>query len=774
MKKRLARKHLIFVVVCSTFFAIIATGVQLLTDYRRDVQAIHEDLSIIERSHLPTIVSARYDLDDEQLNLVLKGIVRLRDIQYAEVVEERIGRPLIVAAAGDSSSRKDISRAYPLVHESDGRSVTLGHLSVHADLDNVKAKLWDRLVVIVVSNTAKTLLVAFCILWIIQMLTVRYLNQIAAFASRLDIDSLDRKLSLIRKSFGRHSKDEIDEIVDAINLMIERIQRDVSKINAAMATQQALNAQLAAKNVQLNAEIAERTQAEAAVRESEARFRSLVDSVPDGIVVFDAEGTIRMWNNGARTIFDFEAEEIIGRPVARLIADGLESPPLEILTRLSASTAPNYTFVRDTGVLQGIKKSGAVFPLELSLCSWQAGQARLFAAITRDVTDRQNLQERIRQSQKLEAIGNLASGIAHDFNNILYPVVGWAEILMEDLPSGSSEHESVEEILKAALRGSDLVQQILAFSRKSKQHKKPVRVQQILQEALRLSRSTIPADIEIHQDFQNDCGPVMADPVQIHQVIMNLVTNAYHAVEATQGCISVSLSEIEAKSGTAGEQALEPGRYALMTVSDTGCGIPPAVIDKIFDPYFTTKEQGKGTGLGLATVYGIVKEHQGEVTVDSKRGSGATFKVYLPVIALNHDTRPARPASTDETGTEQVLLVDDEASIVRFASQMLERLGYQVAAYTSSSAALDAFAADPHRFDLVISDMTMPQMTGEQLARALLTIRPATPIIILTGFSERCNRHDLEKIGVKGFAMKPIQKLEMSRLIRKVLAKPPV
>ncbi len=383
--------------------------------------------------------------------------------------------------------------------------------------------------------------------------------------------------------------------------------------------------------------------------------------------------------------------------------------------------------------------------------------------------ERNKLESRLRQAQKMEAIGTLAGGIAHDFNNLLYPIIGFAEMLKEDLPPDSSEHESAQEIFNAGKRGGELVKQILAFSRQSEHKMMPVRVQNVLKEVLKLSRSAVPTDIEIYQDVQTDCGSIMGDATQIHQVAMNLITNAYHAVQEKSGTISVNLKQIMLGKRELSDSTLEQGQYIMLSVSDTGSGIEPNFLGKIFEPYFTTKKKGKGTGLGLAVVFGIIKEHQGDIKVYSETGKGTIFKIYLPLIKKSGETVSADQVQKIRTGTERILLVDDEISVAKLESQMLSRFGYQVTAKTDCSEALNEFKANPDNFDLVITDMTMPIMTGDQFAREILSIKPDIPIIICTGFSERVNKEQAELIGVRGFLMKPVLKSEMARMVRKVL-----
>jgi len=393
-----------------------------------------------------------------------------------------------------------------------------------------------------------------------------------------------------------------------------------------------------------------------------------------------------------------------------------------------------------------------------------------------DITDRRQMEEetiqlekRMQQSQKMESIGSLAGGIAHDFNNLLFPIIGFSEMLMEDFSEGSTEYQNAREILTAARRGSKLVEQILSFSRQSEDKTMPVQFQGILKEVLNLCRSSLPTDITIHQEINPQCGFIIANPTQLHQIAMNLITNAYHAIAPGHGEISVKLSETQFCQEDIPAFSLEPGRYAMLTVSDTGKGIAPDTINKIFDPYFTTKENGKGTGLGLSVVHGIVNKYGGEIKVYSEIGQGTTFNVYIPLMEKSVETTAEEKMQMIPGGNERILLVDDEEQIIQMLKILLERLGYRVTSRTGSVDALETFKTNADSFDLVITDMTMPNMTGDQLAKELLAIQPDIPIIMLTGFSERINREKIKALGIKGFLMKPVLKSDMALEIRRVL-----
>jgi len=369
----------------------------------------------------------------------------------------------------------------------------------------------------------------------------------------------------------------------------------------------------------------------------------------------------------------------------------------------------------------------------------------------------------------MESIGTLAGGIAHDFNNILYSIIGYTELALDDTEKETQLHDNLQELLVAAHRARDLVKQILTFSRQADRKLKPLKIQLVVREALKLIRSSLPSTIEIHQKISNTCGLVMADATQIHQVAMNLLTNAYHAMEHEGGKLGVTLKEVDLDVDDLKDPGMLAGSYVCLTVEDTGAGIDEYVIDRIFEPYFSTKEKDKGTGLGLAMVHGIVKSYGGNIRVYSEPGKGTAFHVYLPVIQTQAETKETRIISPVEGGKERILIVDDEEQIVRMTQQMLKRLGYHVTARTSSIEALEAFRATPDKFDLVITDMTMPNMTGVHLTQKLIEIKSGIPVIICTGFSEKISEHKASIMGIRGYVMKPVVRSELAKKIREVL-----
>jgi signal transduction histidine kinase/ABC-type amino acid transport substrate-binding protein/ActR/RegA family two-component response regulator len=376
----------------------------------------------------------------------------------------------------------------------------------------------------------------------------------------------------------------------------------------------------------------------------------------------------------------------------------------------------------------------------------------------------------LRQSQKMEAIGTLAGGIAHDFNNILTPILGYAYMVLDELPADPPLSENLTHVIRAAKRAKELVQQILAFSRQSEEDRKPVQIHLVVKEALKLLRASIPSTIEIHQQIDPNCGLVLADPSQIHQIVMNLCTNAYHAMLKTDGILKVTLGNISipATDPRVMDMQLSPGSYVQLEVSDTGFGMDQATIDKIFDPYFTTKKKGEGTGLGLSVVHGIVKSMGGRITTHSEVGKGTTFNIYLPRLthAAIFDKKAQKPIPH---GSEKIMVVDDEETIALMEKQMLESLGYTVTVKQSSMDALREFSDHPESYDLVITDMAMPTMNGDELALRIMALRPELPVILCTGFSEIIDEPRAKSIGIREFVMKPIIKRNLGEIVRHAL-----
>jgi PAS domain S-box-containing protein len=388
-----------------------------------------------------------------------------------------------------------------------------------------------------------------------------------------------------------------------------------------------------------------------------------------------------------------------------------------------------------------------------------------------DITEQEQLEQQLRQSQKMEAIGTLAGGIAHDFNNILTAIIGYTELARYEQSAESPIKTDLDEVLNACNRAKELVQQILTFGRKGDQQLKPLRIQLIIKEALKLLRASLPTTIKMTQNIDPDCEAVFADPTEIHQLLMNLCTNAYHAMRESGGLLSVSLYPVALRKEDLGHKIhLDAGLYLKLEINDTGTGMPEDVQNKIFDPYFTTKEKGEGTGLGLSVVHGIVTRLHGDISVHSEPGKGTTFIIYLPTVPPSSaDASPDLDSVNIPKGNERILLVDDDVTIAQLNSKTLAGLGYEVTSFTNSEDTLHEFQKRPDNFDLVITDMTMPDMTGAELAVQILKIKPGMPIILCTGYSEQINEEKAKSLGIRAFIMKPVKISKLTETIRKVL-----
>lgn len=517
---------------------------------------------------------------------------------------------------------------------------------------------------------------------------------------------------------------------------------------------------LIASILALGANFLWRLRVEGALRASEKRFRQLANATWEAIVVHE-KGVLFHANDCFYEMFGYTQEELKGKQIMPLIlaADCVD----EVKNRIEKGLLVPYEGL-------GLRKNGQTFPLEIRVREMEYEGRDVRMAAIRDLSERKRMEERLTQSQKLEAIGTLAGGIAHDFNNILSAIIGYSELTLLKLQKGSEQAKYIDEVLRAGNRARDLVEQILTFARKAKEEKRPVQVSLIVKEALKLLRATLPTSIEIKHDIDSSAC-VLSDATQVHQIIMNLCTNARKAME-DGGILRVSLKEVDLDEEFISRNlGVTVGRYLQLTVSDTGVGIPESIRIKIFDPFFTTRSKGEGTGLGLSVVHGIVKDCQGLITVTSEVGKGSTFHVYLPVMESGSGGVSIQKEEL-KGGNERVMFVDDEEILASMAEAMLTSLGYSVTVFTSSPEALYAFQKEPDGYDLVVTDMTMPKLSGAKLAAEILAIRPEMPVIICTGYSENFSRDEALKAGMRNYVMKPVVMAELAAIIREALDGP--
>ncbi len=493
-----------------------------------------------------------------------------------------------------------------------------------------------------------------------------------------------------------------------------------------------------------------------------------MENTVEVVTITNRQGQIVYVNRAFETVTGYAKEEAIGRN-PKILKSGEHSKQFykEMWDTLTAQETWH-------GELINKKKDGTVYYEDVTISPVLNSEKETthYIAVKRDITDELAKEKMLQQSQKMESIGTLAGGIAHDFNNILSPIIGFTQLSLSSVEKDSVLEDNLQEISKAAMRAKELVYQILTFARKSDQKAIPVKIYPVVKETLKFIRSSIPSNINIKSQIDNTAH-VTADPTQIHQLVMNLCTNAYHAVGENSGNIKVTLKDVVIDSTLAGGKAsgnLKDGKYVLLTVSDDGHGILPEDLDSIFDPYFTTKDVGEGTGLGLALCKGIVENMSGEIIAASEPGVETLFSVYMPSTDRPKNQLPDIFKDADlPRGKENILFVDDEIPITKMGKKFLENLGYSVTAVNSSTEAADLFTGNPDSFDLIITDMTMPDMTGDVLAKKIKKERPSIPIILCTGFSKKISEDEIENLGINGYCKKPISIPSMAKKVRRLL-----
>lgn len=597
---------------------------------------------------------------------------------------------------------------HPVVFDGD----VVGTVVLLSSLEPLRARL-IRLVGIALAILAVASLVAYSLSLALGRLIAQPVQDLAETMGRV---SREGDFSLRAAGGG---PDELGALVEGFNRMLAQLQaRDEELLRLATAVQQAAEA----------------------------------------IVVTGIDWRIQYVNPAFERITGYGRQEAVGQHI-RLLRSGQN--PAGLFCDLEERVAGGEPW---SGRLVNRRKDGSLYEEECTISPVRDDRGRVvnYVAVKRDVTAEVRLEKQLRQSQKLEALGTLAGGIAHDFNNVLTPILGYTELAVDDLPSDSRVRESLSRVLAAAERARDLVKQILAFSRRAEQERQPLRLGDLVRETLRLVSATLPKTIEIRSRLDDDLGTVLADATQLHQVLLNLCTNAWHAMGDEGGVLEVNLDAVE---GTAAAPGVS---HARLTVRDTGCGMPPEVLERIFEPFFTTKAVGEGTGLGLAAVHGIVRSHGGSLTVESEPGRGSAFMVFLPLAAEAAEA-PFSPAAPPPRGSETLLFVDDEEVIAELGRRSLESLGYRVTATSSSVRALELFRRDPRAFDAVVTDQAMPELSGTQLARELLALRPDLPLVLCTGFSRTVTPESARALGVRRFVTKPATLAELGRAVREAL-----
>ncbi len=753
-------KLLLSCVIISVVLTFLLSVFEINKDINRYVTDLEFDLAQIESSHRNYLSNKTWAMEYDSLESFVNDQVDDRKINFIKIIDTRGS---IIAHAGKPLTANSKTHQFDLTYYHNDTTVNIGSVFVGGNIPSYKEQIQSRWLDLLFVNGLLVLIIFTTSYLIFYKQVLARLTAIKEFAETDSLENFEKDYFL---TIGSGISDEITLLSNALIERNQLIRKEFQKRVEA-------EKELIDNNTALSLEIEERVIAEQKLEQSQSKFQAIFSSITDAVVFVDTARQISMINPAFTKLFGYSFEEVKGRTTEFFYAnkDSYKEQGANRYTETVGSKKPIYEN-------KYRKKNGSVFAAETLGVPVKNANKKLvgYLGIMRDLTDRnkeeeekRSLENRLRQAQKMEAIGTLAGGIAHDFNNILGAILGYAEMAKDDSEPGSTISKDLSEVLEAGNRAKSLVRQILAFSRQDDAERMALQPASIVKETIAMLRPSLPTTIEITHDIDAATGLLFIDPTQLNQILMNLCTNAFHAMEETGGKLDISLKEVAlSKDNLTHEPDVTVGTFIQLSIGDTGTGVTPTVKDKIFDPYFTTKEAGKGTGMGLAMVHGIVKNYGGFISLDSELGKGTVFHVFLPTVKKEALTENKMNDQTP-TGKERILFVDDEEILANMGKTMLERLGYHVTVRKSSLEALEIFQNQPDKFDLVITDQTMPGMTGSDLSRRMLQIRPEIPIILCTGYSTIMSEEKAKSMGIKEFAFKPLTKQDIAKLIRKVL-----
>lgn len=780
-RRRLLGYRLLFwILLFSSLITLGATGLQLWLDYDRDVSLIHERLDEIRKSRLQGLVNSLWDINEAQTRTLLKGVSQLPDVSLVAIHDEN-GRALF--RIGLEPAGQSLTRTFPLVFVDPREKVAfpLGRLQVEASLEGVYQRLEERVFIILGSQAVKTFLMSLLILLIVQRIVSRRLRPLADFTRRFSLENLDAPLNLDLAPRNR-PPDELEEVGQAMEQMRRSLKQDIDRRREVEDEMRRLavtlehrveerTASLTRANRDLEREVREHLTTQEELARQTAFQKTVLEHIEDGILTCNPAGRFTLTNRATSSFFPLPEEE--APPESWPDAYHLYQEDGETL--LKSNEVPLYRALRGETVerFQMMVKPKGRKPRMLVVKAQpltDSGGNNLGALATlHDITEQTGLEERLRQSQKLEAIGALAGGIAHDFNNILGVVMGYAEMGISKLPDDHPAHPFQQEILTASLRARDLVAQLLTFSRRGGVNKKPIILNSLVKESMKFLRGALPADIQIGARLPREDLVIQADPTQIHQVLMNLFSNASHALKETGGTVELTMEEINLSPTRARTLGLSPGPHVRLAVRDDGPGMSPEVKERIFDPFFTTKPVGEGTGLGLSVIHGIVTDAEGAIHIDSQPGKGTCCEVFFPPASLNPYPERSAPDAPSPRGSGRILFVDDEASLVRLGATILTHLGYKVVGKTNPLDALTTYEADPDGFDAVITDHAMPKLNGTKLLERIKALNPKIPVILCTGRPLASILNNMGDSPFDGFLQKPVGSSDLAQTLAHLL-----
>jgi signal transduction histidine kinase/ActR/RegA family two-component response regulator len=744
-KSRIGRRLIVYILLFSSVITLIGTGLQLYLDFDRDIKSIHTIFKQVESSYLQSIINSLWVSDDELLRIQLEGILRLPDMQLVEI---RKGTE-VLEGIGTPQSESILEQTIPLIYVYNGRDVHLGDLHVVASLKGVYARILDRVLVILSVQTVKTFLVSLFIFIIFYQLVGKHIVHLASFAESIRFESIDQRLHLNRKSKAKRP-DELNQLASSFNRMLKELARGISERKRAEAErdQLLLDTSERVKELRCAYGVVESIRARATL---EQVFEDVVALIPPGWQYPEiTRGRIR-FDDKEFVLEPFEETE--WRQSADIVIEGVPQGMVEVFYQEACPKQDEGPFLQEErDLIDGIART-----LSEAVEHHQANAKR------------EKVEAQLRQALKMEAVGQLAGGVAHDFNNLLYVIQGFTEMAQRNMAVGDPAHTSLEEVRKASERAATLVSQLLAFSRRQVLDMKDVDLNDVIANLMKMIRRVIGEHIALDVLVGHELGTVRADPGQMEQILMNLCVNARDAMP-TGGTITIETENVRIDDEyCASHSWATPGRYMLLSLTDTGCGMDEDTVGQIFEPFFTTKGVGEGTGLGLATVYGLVKQHKGLLHVYSEVGKGTTFKIYLPLVERSAESVGDKIEGPVPGGTETILLAEDDPSVRKLSQTILEHAGYTVLTAEDGEEALQVFEEHPDTVNLALLDVMMPKLGGRAVFDRIQEKRPAVRVLFSSGYSMNAIHTSFVLDAGLELIKKPYQRADLLRKVREVL-----
>ncbi len=744
-KTVIARRLIFWLILFSLILASGRTFYVLWNDYQAQLAAIEARNDQIAKSLVPSIVNSLWNMDTALLDIQLRGIGAIAHVCYVELKEKRAGAGLSTPELQQSLFRREIGGlpplaaqikyVHPLIRKSAWRRFELGRLTVIFSRQGIWQQLRHRALTALFSQALQIFSMSLLIFLLFYVMVTRRLIRIHGYMKRLDSKNL--KTPLILKTVGR---DELSQLVDSINEMREKLRRDIEQRKAA----------------------------EEALARQERQYRSVFNSVRDGLIIFDRQGRIRAVNPRACEMYGYTDLELKGMAGKKLVHPDFQY----LMDAFLEQTAVQGEFAAES---VDMRKDGQTFATDVRGTPVEYQGTPHLLAVVRDISQRKQAEQARKQleaqfyeAQKMEAVGTLAGGIAHDVNNLLMGIQGHASLMLMKTPPADRFYEPLKRIEGSVQRGAELTRQLLGYARGGTYEVRPLDLNQLIRDQSQMFGRT-KKEIRLEEKLAPDIWTVEADCGQVEQVVLNLFINAWQAMP-DGGTLRVSTENVCVAGSMARAHGVRPGDYVRITVSDTGVGMDPEVLARIFEPFFTTKSPGQGTGLGLASAYGIVKNHGGFIRVESEKGKGSRFFVQIPRSEKKIEAKAACPASDAPiSGTETILLVDDEPMVLEVGSQMAESLGYRCLTAGSGQEALRVYREHADQIAAVILDMIMPEMSGTQTYQALKAMAPRIRVILSSGYSMNADARRLFDQGCNGFIQKPFNILALSKKLREVL-----